>query len=417
MAMTRRELLRTSLGSTALLASGTTIPNFLAHSANACSRQSSLDGSGRVLVVVQLTGGNDGLNTIVPYADDLYYANRPKLGIPKKDLIRIDDHVGFHPSMKGFASMLDDGRLAIVQSVGYPNPSRSHFDSMAIWHTARTSTGPEHSGWLARSMDAFADGKSNDPPGMHIADEALPQALRGGRKHVPTIARSDDFRRKIGIEEESSAAEQRAKLDGIVRTSLTTENPVLQFIARSTIDSCASSAMLENVLKNVSGDDRDSEDLTRNLNLIAQMICSGLHTPIYYTGLDGFDTHSDQTFQHSSLLRELSTALKAFLDDLEKSGDADRVTVLVFSEFGRRLHENAGEGTDHGTAAPVFVLGRQVQAGLFGPNPNLADLDDHDPKFAIDFRRVYAGLIERWLELPPGDILGPGIESMKLIRG
>jgi len=207
------------------------------------------------------------------------------------------------------------------------------------------------------------------------------------------------------------------QLDRIAQASFNSADPLVQFIARSTVDACATSARFETVLRSSGGESATADPgLGGNLRLIARLIRTGMETPIFYTSLDGFDTHAEQPAQHANLLRQVSQELKAFLDDLEKSGEADRVTVLVFSEFGRRLQENAGEGTDHGTAAPVFVLGKKVNLGLFGPRPNLADLEDLDPKFSIDFRRIYAGLLEGWLKLPPAGILGQGIEPLQVIR-
>jgi uncharacterized protein (DUF1501 family) len=424
---TRRDLLRLGLGSSALLACGTTVPTFLARSAEALAGEGEgpdrRDGDGRILVVVQLDGGNDGLNTVVPHGDDIYSKSRPTLALAAKELKPIDDHIGLHPALDAFARLRDDGRLAIVQSVGYPNPNRSHFESMAIWHTARLEPGAETPGWLARALDARPEAAWGDAPAWHVASGELPQALRGGQRHVPTLERVEAFRRRLGVSDPGEAADQRAALDRIAGSSGVgdSDNPLLQFVARSAVLSYASSARLEAVLGDSSGDGaaKYPEDyaLARRLRLIARLIRAGLSTSIYYVQLGGFDTHADQRYPHEARLRELGASLRAFLADLESSKLGERVAVLVFSEFGRRLRENASAGTDHGTAAPVFLLGRPVRGSLHGPYPDLAHLDDDgDPKFAIDFRQVYATILERWLGLPAEAALGGSFEPLPLFQ-
>jgi uncharacterized protein (DUF1501 family) len=417
MTTTRRELFRLGLGGSTLLACGTTVPTFLARSALALSEGPKRNADEHILVVIQLDGGNDGLNTVVPHGDDIYHKSRPKLALKAKELKPIDDHVGLHPSLDSFAKMREEGRLAIVQSVGYPNPNRSHFESMAIWNTARLHPGQQDPGWLARAIDARRAAPGSAAPALHIAAEALPQALRGGRSVVPSVATADQLRRRLGVPEPDGAHEQRSVLDRIAGLNGNNENPLLQFVARSTVISYASSARLEAVLHDSDAtEDTDSYGLARRLKLIARMIKAGLSTSIYYTQLGGFDTHAEQLNQHSSRLFELSRSIRSFLAEIDSSGEGDRVSLLIFSEFGRRLQENGSAGTDHGTAAPVFLIGRPVQGGLYGPYPNLADLKDDDPEHAIDFRRVYATVLERWLKLPAETTLGTPFEPLPLFR-
>jgi uncharacterized protein (DUF1501 family) len=414
---TRRELFRLGLGGSTLLACGVTVPTFLAQSARALADGGNRDSNGRILVVIQLDGGNDGLNTVVPHGDDIYHKSRPRLALKAKDLKRIDDHVGFHPSVGEFAKLRDEGRLAIVQSVGYPNPNRSHFESMAVWQTARLHPGQEEPGWLARALDAGQGAPGGDAPALHVAADALPQALRGGRAFVPSVATADQLRRRLGVPEAEGASEQRAALDRIASQTGNRSNPLLAFVSRSAVVTYASSARLEAVLRDDGkAEDDDSFRLARQLKLIARMIKAGLTTSIYYTQLGGFDTHAEQLNQHASRLNELSRSVGSFLNEIERSGAGDRVTVLIFSEFGRRLRENASAGTDHGTAAPVFLIGRLVQGGLYGPYPDLAHLKDDDPEHAVDFRRVYATVLERWLRLPAEVSLGEAFEPVSLFR-
>ena len=375
--------------------------------------------NGRILVVVQLDGGNDGLNTLVPYRDDEYRKRRPKLAIPAAEVKKIDDRVGLHASLDGFSKLLEQGRLAIVQGVGYPNPNRSHFESMAIWNTARTVADKAAPGWLARAIDERPS-PAGDAPGLHIHESfPPPQALAGGRQLVPSIARLEQFHRRLGMPDGAEAAAQIESLDRLARQDRGQPGSLLQFVERCSLITYANSARLERVQKDSSADKvayPDFYGLARRLRLIAQLVKAGLTTPIYYTHLDGFDTHSGQLSQHANLLRELGASLKAFLDDLEKSGDSERVAVLVFSEFGRRLSENGSGGTDHGTAAPVFLLGKPVIAGLHGAYPDLARLEDGDPIHTVDFRRVYATILDQWLGVPHQRVLGGTFEPMPVLR-
>jgi uncharacterized protein (DUF1501 family) len=416
---TRREILRLGLGSSALLAGGATVPAFLARSAAALADDPATSDRGRILVVIQLDGGNDGLNTVVPYRDDEYRRRRPKLQVPASEVRTIDDRVGLHPALEGFSKLLEDGRLAIVQGVGYPNPNRSHFESMAIWQTARTDPDAATPGWLARGLDRVASG--DDAPGLHVHDEfPLPRSLAGGRHTIPSMARLDQFRRRLGVPDTSDPSGQARALDRLAGQRRGVDGSLLQFVERCALITYASSARLEQL-------ERDSPastarypefyGLARRLRLISQLIKAGLSTSLYYTHLDGFDTHAEQLRSHPNLLRELGESVRAFLDDMAESREAGRVLVLAFSEFGRRLAENASGGTDHGTAAPVFLLGEAVRAGLHGPHPDLTDLDDGDPRHAVDFRRVYAGLLDGWLGAPSRTVLGDAFEPLPILRG
>jgi uncharacterized protein (DUF1501 family) len=412
----RRDFIRLGLGST-LFTCGPTIPLFLARSAKAIANGSSRDDNGRILVVVQLDGGNDGLNTVVPYADPEYRKHRPKLQIAAKTVLKINDHIGFHPALTGFAKLLEEKKLAVVQSVGYPNPNRSHFESMAAWHTAQMNPTADIPGWLARVMDQKFRAPGGDAPALHISSELLPQALYGSQRHVPSVSSLEQFRRRLGIPESPVATQQRGLLDALGNERRGKSNSLLRYVEDSTLITYTSSARLENALSGgkVTSTYPDYSVLGRRLRLVAQMIRAGLTTSMYYTQLDGFDTHANQQGTHQGLLQQVGESLKAFMDDLGKSGDDKRVLVLVFSEFGRRLAENASVGTDHGTAAPVFLLGGTVKPGVHGPQPNLQDLDDGDPKFAIDFRQVYASVLKDWLGCENTDVLGERFEPLALL--
>jgi uncharacterized protein (DUF1501 family) len=415
MNLSRRDLLR--LGSSSLLACGASVPLFLARTARAVAAGPGAKDKGRVLVVVQLDGGNDGLNTVVPFRDHDYRKARPRLRIAEKAVLKIDDRVGFHPALAGFAKLLEGRQLAVVQSVGYPNPNRSHFESMAIWHTAQLGARADAPGWLARALDRTPAAPGGDVPAVHLNSEARPQpqALAGGRRHVPSLDSLEQFRRRLGVPEAAGAAGQQAALDELAAAEHGRPGSLLNFVERSAALSYGSSARLEKVVAAGPGADYPQSGLARRLRVIAQLIQAGLTTSTYYTQLGGFDTHSNQANLHAGLLFELGSALRAFVGDLARSGDGERVVVLVFSEFGRRLAENGSAGTDHGTAAPVFLAGPAVQAGLHGPHPNLRDLADGDPKFAIDFRRVYATLLDRWLGCPAEAVLGAKFQHLPLL--
>jgi uncharacterized protein (DUF1501 family) len=408
---TRRELLRLGLGTVPLLACGAGAPLFLARSARAIAAEPRARANERILVVVQLDGGNDGLNTVVPYSDDEYQKNRPTLAIRADRVRKIDDRIGFHPALSAFSQLLEAKQLAVVQSVGYPNPNRSHFESMAIWHTAELKPTRESPGWLACGLDTRPAGEGGDVAAVHVAELVLTQALAGGKRPVPALENLQQFRRRLGVPDEFANA-QRADLDAVVDSKRGEPGSLLAFMQQNTASTYQLSARLERVLTDVS----DSPlPLGRRLGLIAQLIKAQFTTSLYYTQLGGFDTHGGQLVTHQNLLQQLNLALGSFVADLKKAGELDRVLVLVFSEFGRRLKENGSGGTDHGTAAPVFLVGGAVKGGAHGPYPNLGDLADGDPKHAIDFRRIYATVLEDWLRIPARTVLGSAFEKLPLL--
>jgi uncharacterized protein (DUF1501 family) len=413
MQLSRRNFLRSSL-----ITCGGAVPSFLARSAAVLAEQPRRPNRGRILLVLQLDGGNDGLNTVIPYQDDDYRRNRPQLAIAAREVHRLDDRAGLHPALTGLMRLHENRQLAVVQSVGYPNPNRSHFESMAIWQTGRLQAERDTPGWVARCLDRRFTETGGDAPALHISDSLLPQALHGGRRHVPSLGSLDQFRRRLGIPDGAAARDQRAALDQISGRERGTAGSLLQFVERTNAITYASSARLEGIAgANDSGSRYpESYGLARRLKLIAQLIKAGLGTSIYWTQLGGFDTHANQRGTHANLLREVGDSLKAFLDDLQRAGEASRVLVLVFSEFGRRLRENASGGTDHGTAAPVILLGPGVNPGLHGPHPNLRDLADGDPRHGLDFRQIYATVLERWLECPSQTILREQFTPLPLLR-
>ena len=415
---TRRTILKLGLGGSTLLARGASVPTFLARSSLAMDPDRAAASKGRVLVVLQLDGGNDGLNTVVPYRDDDYRKLRPGLRLDDKDVRKVDDRVGLHPELGGFSTLLESGRLAIVQGVGYPNPNRSHFESMATWQSARIAPGDDAIGWLARALDARPGLAEGDAPALHVDDSACPLALEGGQARVPSLVDLDQFRRRLGAAGAPADPGHREALDRLARQRLGEPGSLLEFVERSATITYTSSARLQAAALDGPSSRGYPEyfGLARRLKLIARLIKAGLTTTIYYAQVGGFDTHANQVESHGRLLREVGDSLRAFLDDLKVAGEADRVLVLAFSEFGRRPVENASGGTDHGTSGPVFLLGDRVKAGLHGTHPDLSRLEDGDPRHTVDFRRVYASVLDHWLGTPPLPILGEGFEPLPLIR-
>lgn len=368
-----------------------------------------------ILVVIQLSGGNDGLNTVVPFADDRYRKARPSLALASADVLKIDRQTGLHRSLVGFEKLLQKNQLAILQGVGYPNPNRSHFESMDIWHSARLEPRERTSGWLGRALDEcrLAGQSPSDPLALHLGSEVQPLALTARVTAVPSIRSLDQFRLNTGGDPAQGSAIGKATASPRAGAS-----DLLQFVqTRATAALEVSRRLAESGAEYKSAVSYPETGLGQKLKQVARLIDAGLRSRIFYVALDGFDTHSDQEPAHGGLLRELDGAVSAFTADLEARGAKDRVATLVFSEFGRRVAENASRGTDHGAAAPAFVIGSRVKAGLIGPNPRLDDLDDGDVKFQTDFRSVYAALLDHWLGWRPEPILGASFTPVPVFTG
>ncbi len=400
MTFTRRDFLKRA----SLVALAPTVPAFLARTARAAAP----DRDGRILVVIQLDGGNDGVNTVVPFADEGYAKCRRALRLAKGQLVKVNDAVGLHPAMADAGQLLESGRLAIVQAVGYPNPSRSHFESMAVWHTARFD--PEERGglgWIGRGLDGAPAPAGGVPGAVFVGEGQLPVALRGRRSVASGLTRPEDF---------VLAPEARPGPAGL---GAEPRDDLLAFVRRSALDGYATADRMAEVVRAADRDGRyPTTDLGNQLGLMARLIKGGLGTRVYYARQPGYDTHAAQPGHHTALLRELSGALKAFLDDLAAAKLAERVAVLCFSEFGRTIQENGSAGTDHGTAGPVFLAGPCVKAGVVGTMPKLLDPDPRhgDLRLGSDFRAVYATVLEDWLGLPARAALGAAFEKLPLLR-
>ncbi len=403
---TRRQFLQATIGASAVVSLGTAAPRFLLQAA-AAEPDSSGDS---VLVVVQLSGGNDGLNTVAPIGDDRYYSMRPTLAVARNEALKIDKHQAFHPALQGFADLLEAGQLSVVQNVGYPNPNRSHFESMDIWHSCYRKNERTRDGWLGRFLDASLKPQQRDVPGLHLGGEQQPLALVGQKVQVPSVRSLDEFRLRLG---ERQALKQ--VIERLATTRRQADNELLGFLSANTEAALSASRRVEEANKEYKASvTYPQSGLSEKLRTVAQLIDAGLSTRIYYVTLDGFDTHSQQGGAHAGLLRQLGDAVQAFMGDLKDKGHLQRVALLCFSEFGRRVQENASEGTDHGAAAPVFVAGGGVQSGVVGQHPDLQKLDDGDIQFKIDFRQVYATVLDKWLGWDSAPVLGGSYEQLDL---
>lgn len=413
---TRRQFLRHSALGGSLVA---TVPSFIAATFDQLNAAESKAKDAPILVVLQLAGGNDGLNTCIPFANDHYQKARPTLGLKPTEVLRIDDHHGFHPALKGFKQLHDDGHMAVLHSVGYPNPNRSHFRSAEIWATATDSERVEQHGWLGRYFDHACSGA--DPTVGIAIGRQQPQAFAGKSPKGISLERPENFRFVEGEDESMSYREMAGTLEpanefgaaggsiqslpGIATQSMADPR---SFLERTALDAQVSSDLIRRVAqKSRTENAYPATALGQSLKLIASLISGGLDTRVYYASQGGYDTHTRQKETHDRLLRELGEATHAFVADLKAQGALDRVLMMTFSEFGRRVAENGSSGTDHGAGAPVFVFGGKVRPGFHGIAPDLSpgNLLRGDVRHSTDFRQVYATVLERWLRIPSKEIL------------
>jgi uncharacterized protein (DUF1501 family) len=417
----RREFLGIGALGVSYISLAGAVPGLFARVAEASMQAEAND---HVLVVVELDGGNDGLNTVIPYEDALYYRNRRTLAIHKKDVVRLSDRVGLHPRMKALGELFGEGRVAVVQGVGYPDPDRSHFRSMEIWHTASTEPTAPGTGWLGRYLDASEEASVPPPPseafpaGLALTD-GLPQALQARRVAVPVVAQLDG----LGEVNESQVALLRKLSTGAGGGNSRGPGPATGPAAflRQQADTLFRTA---DRLKAAAGKaqpvpaiEYPEGELGGQLRRAAQILGANLHVRVLFVSQDGFDTHANQAEGHGNLLESLSRSLAAFQRDLAARQLSDRVLVMVFSEFGRRVNENASLGTDHGAASCMFLVGERVKGGLAGQYPSLEKLGDGDLIHNTDFRSVYATLLDRWLGCSPETVLGRSFPILDVVAG
>lgn len=421
--MTRREFVKKGL---TIVAVGATAPSFLTRTALAMNNPwdvaqvTSKPGvsDDRVLVVIQLGGGNDGLNTVVPFTQDAYYRARPTIAVPQKDVIQLTNDLGLHSGMTKAKELYDKGTMAIIQGVGYPNPSQSHFKSMEIWQTADPEGRIVRYGWVGRYFDSKCPVCEQPTVGVNVGP-TMPLAMRAESGMGVTLATPESFQWMptfAGI-----GAREEFELFQYLNASAPNEPDTIDFLRHTAMNAYVSSERVrEAVGKYKGGIEYPNTRFAYGMKLVAQMIAGNLPTKVYFVSLHGFDTHATQKIAHGRLLAELSASVAAFYRDLEAQGNAERVLVMAFSEFGRRVIENGSAGTDHGTAAPMFLFGKTVKGGLYGSHPSLTDLEQFgqakgELKHAIDFRSVYATVLDRWLGADPKTILGSDFERVAFI--
>jgi uncharacterized protein (DUF1501 family) len=423
-AFTRRLFLERSLTLASLAA---TVPCFIERSALGMLGNPLLSSQPgvpdqRILVIVQLGGGNDGLNTVVPYGSPDYYNARPQIGLRAPgaaaqngqqaalDLANAQG-IGLHPNLTGFKELYDGGLLTVVQGVGYPNPNRSHFTSMDIWHTGRLDA--KGTGWIGRYFDNTCNG-TPVPEGSVAIGRTAPLAMMG-EIQKPVAFESPELFRWSGND---LAARLAREYDAVNRAGVVGDaKPDSQaaFLMRTALDAQVASDRIRAAVAKQPLVTYPGSPLAAQLRTIAAMIRDGMSTRVYYASISGFDTHSQQAGTHGNLLRQVGDSIKAFRKDLKAQGNDGRVLTLVFSEFGRRVKVNGSGGTDHGTAAPMFLIGPMVRPGVLGDHPSLVDLDDGDLKFGVDFRSIYAAVLEDWLKAPSGKILKGDFRKAEVI--
>lgn len=406
----RRDFLKSS----SLLAWGLTVPTFLGRTALAAPPANKAGAKETILVVVQLTGGNDGLNTVIPFGDADYYKHRPTIQVPKDQVRKLNDTFGLHPSMEGLAELYKDGALSIVHGVGYPNPSQSHFRSMDIWQAASTAETLTE-GWLGKTL------KETPRGAFHVAagNETAPLALTGSPARVPSITSIEDFQLKMAAATGSDKKKQKQVIEGAAKVPNSQPGP-LDFVQKTALNTYASSQRLQEIGKNYEPKvPYPQTPLANRLKLAAQLINADLGARIFYVGIDGFDTHANQggiAGTHSNLLTEVSGAITAFYKDLAARGHKDRLLIMTFSEFGRRAKENGSKGTDHGSGAPMLLVGGKVKAGFAGTHPSLTKLEMGNLVHSTDFRQVYASVLDGWLGVSSEKVLGAKYKAVDVLK-
>ena len=417
MSCTRRDFLKTALGTSTLLSFSSVAPNFLIRTATAGDPHR--DDGRTVLVVLQLSGGNDGLNTVVPYEDDEYARNRPTLALPPKDLHKISSSLGFHPRMGAFMRLYEDGHLTIVQGVGSPNPDRDHDGAMRIWHTADPDRPSRQTGWLGRAVDNVWRADTTEAPAVFVGPIARPFAVNAESVIVPSIRSPDDLmaREMPGRTDGQSVWKNAAEFPRSGQ-----QNSLLGFLQRCTLKAHANTRRIEAVTTGAAAGTAEypSFRLAGTLRTVAQLIRADTGIRIFFTelgggGIGGFDNHANQLGNHCALLHQLSESVAAFVYDLKRDKLLDRVLLMTFSEFGRTVKENGRRGTGHGAAAPIFLAGGRLKGGLVGAHPSLTDLDGDAPKFHTDFRRVYATVLDRWLGFESRSVLGKQFDALDIL--
>lgn len=396
--MDRRKFLRTS----ALASSTIFVPSFLQA---ATGKKLLSSRSGKILVVVQLSGGNDGLNTIIPFQNDIYYKSRPGLGISKDKVLKLNGELGFNPAMTALRSLYDEGLMSIVNSVGYPNPDRSHFRSMDIWQTASSSTRYLSSGWIGRYLDNNCQGCERPYHALEV-DDTLSLALKGKERDGFAMSNPRQLKKMT----------DNRYLKAIAHHDHDHEEGVA-YLYKTMIDTQSSADYLFQQSKvNKSKLTYPKTKFGRDLKQISELITADTDTQIYYVSLGGFDTHANQKNQQARLLKQYAEAMKVFVKDLQQNRLFDDTLIMTFSEFGRRVKQNASGGTDHGTANNLFLIGGDLKRkGFYNEGPDLTNLDKGDLIYKVDFREIYGNILDHWLDADAAKILDGNFNNLRIV--
>jgi uncharacterized protein (DUF1501 family) len=411
MLFTRREFMRNmALASVGISA----LPAFLGETAQAAlaGATASQLRDQPILVVIQLGGGNDGLNTVVPFGNDIYHQARRNLALKKDELIPLSGELSLHSALAPVKGLYDDGRVSVINGVGYPNPNRSHFRSMEIWHTATDADRFSRTGWIGRYFDNACQGAPAET-GVNVGAE-MPAAFMSKGGVGVSFVEPERFAWREGKGGNKRPAFDRMNGLGAAAPGGVSNLDYLRQVTAGAVQ--ASDSVLRAARRAKSSTTYPEHTLGRSLKSIAELIAGGLSTRIYYTSMTGFDTHANQSFQHRNLLGIFANSLAAFMKDLDRVGMSDRVMVMAFSEFGRRVAVNGSGGTDHGTAGPVFLAGAGIKPGVHGAYPRLDDLDNGDLRHTVDFRSVYTEILQAWMGVDPKPILGREFAPINVVE-
>ncbi len=404
--LSRRKFLKMGGVGAVMAMSYASVPLFISKAFASSQPGATAAGGQRGLVIIELSGGNDGLNTVIPFEDPQYYNLRPNIAIPANQVLKLKDGVGLHPQMGALHRMFQDGKVAVIQGVGYPNPNYSHFESADIWHSAQPSKGASRTGWLGRYLENASGSKAANFSGEN------PLALYTQTTIVPAFNGLDEFYFNLGDYYYQDGQIKQGVARRIYQQAH--NNPLAEYIRASALDAIATAEVIQKQIKEDGrGKGYPETALGYQLEAVGQVLKAELDFRVFYIKLTGFDTHSNQPDQHASLLQDLSDSLAAFFNDLRQAGLSGNVTAMTFSEFGRRPEEN-GNGTDHGSAQPMFVVGDSVKGGVYGQAPSLTNLDDENLRFSIDFRQVYASVLDGWLNVKSQAILEQQWQSLSI---
>ncbi|MEK7215158.1 MAG: DUF1501 domain-containing protein, partial [Chloroflexota bacterium] len=410
--LTRRDFLRRGV---VVVSAGLALPPIFTRGVYAAANEGMLAAAtnNRVLVIVQMAGGNDGLNMVVPFGDSSYFDLRRTVRIPAEQALPLDGGTGLHPSMGKLKELWDSGALAVVQGVGYPNPNLSHFRSMEIWQTANLND-VRSDGWVGKYFDRVIDENGHVIDGVAVG-QGTPMALRSSKAAVAVVQNLETYR-ILPDPAFPQDTDPRVNLLLNMYKAYPRKAPYAALLSHVAEGAQRSSEALRATAKDYKpAIAYPTNGLGNGFKLLAQAISGDLGVKVFHIGLGGFDTHAGELNAQSRLLQQLSDGLHAFYRDLEAHGRAQDVLVMTWSEFGRRAQENANAGTDHGTAAPLFLIGGQVQRGLYGEAPNLTALDNGNLRHTVDFRSVYATVLDQWLGAPADDVLGGRFERLPFI--